>query len=204
MTYQCAMQFSPPQRGGRTRWRLRARIGTLSDSLTGRAAIQLDRYDSAQTYADRAAIATAMLMLLSAFLAFAALRLFLARPLRRLVREVGAVAGGDYNSPIEPAGPREVASIAVAAEQLRVGMLRHSSELVAAQERLSAAAERDRLVADLQQGATARLSLLGIQLSSLATRHPSAQADLLPLVGETDQVMRSLRDAIFAVNPPPP
>lgn len=137
------------------------------------------------------------MLLAAALAAAAALRLLLTAPLRRLVRQVSAVATGDHTTPIEPVGPREVASIAHAAEQMRAGLLRNSAELVAAQDQLSVAVERDRLVLDLQQGTTTQLSLLAVNLSGLAARHPTARAELLAQVGETDRVLRSLRQSIF-------
>ena len=90
------------------------------------------------------------MVLLAAALALASLRYLLARPLRRLVRQMSAVADGEYRTPIDAAGTREVASIARAAEQMRAGLVRYSEDVVAAQDQLSITFERDRLAAELQ------------------------------------------------------
>jgi CHASE3 domain sensor protein len=181
---------------------LRSKIDVLSASLTALVAVQLKRFDNAQRDADRASVATAVLVLFATALGLAALYFLLTRPLRRLVTDVEAVAAGDYEKAIEPAGPREVASIATAAEQMRAAMVRNSAELVAAQERLSVATERDRLAAGLQQGTTARVSMLAVQLTGLASRHPRAGAELMALVDETDLVLRDLRVMIYTAARP--
>jgi signal transduction histidine kinase len=78
-------------------------------------------------------------------------------------------------------------------------MMRSSRQLLAANEELSARAERDRMAANLHDLTIQRIFRLGLSLSSFAAREPRVAARVEPMVDETDHIIRELRGVIYAL-----
>ncbi len=121
----------------------------------------------------------------------------LVRPTRRLVDDVSAIAGGDYDRPVSSDGPKELRDIAEAVEAMRASTLRYGDELAESQHRLARRTEQDRLSADLHDLIVQRVFGVGLRLESAAQRHPQLADTLRPLVDDTDEIIRELRSVIF-------
>jgi CHASE3 domain sensor protein len=175
---------------------LRAEVDGLVDDEVGRLADAQDRVDAAMVVA--VVLATFALICTMALLRFA-----LTRPLGRLTDQLTAVASGDYRRSIDPGGPEEVRHIAEAAETMRISVLDRSAELVGAQHELSVQAERRRVAADLHDTTIQRLFGLGLRLSALTSQRPELVGTLGSLIDEADEIIRELRQLIFAMEERP-
>lgn len=176
---------------------LRSRMADLTERVTQLIRSALRSFSSAQTLADVVTAVTVALALLAGALALPVTRRVLTRPLERLLAQLERVGGGDYSQAIEPGGAGELVAMAQSAEQMRRSLLRHSDELVRAQEALTLRNERDRLAADLHDRSIQRLFALGLSLTSLANRNPELAPILMQLIDETDRGIRELRGIIF-------
>jgi len=114
----------------------------------------------------------------------------LTRPVSRLVREVRAVADGDYDQTIGRAGPREIAEVSAAVEDMRDSLRAAVNRLVDAELR----DEQARIAADLHDRVIQRVFGLGLGLTSASVH---GRRDLTPFIDETDGIIRDLRESIF-------
>nr|WP_294696124.1 CHASE3 domain-containing protein [uncultured Friedmanniella sp.] len=127
-----------------------------------------------------------------------------AQPLARLVEQLTAVAGGKTDQKITVTGPREVRTIAAAAETMRTSLQRNAQALAAAQHRIGAFAEQERMAAHLRDHTMQRLYGLSLSLVQLGGIHPGLSQRVAPLIAETDAITRELRGVIFPELSEPP
>ncbi|QSE85510.1 CHASE3 domain-containing protein [Rhodococcus koreensis] len=127
-------------------------------------------------------------------------RRLLTRPIDRLLADISAVAGGDYEREMNTDGPREVAIIAGAVDTMRTSLLAQNTQIIAAERARARHDEQSRMAADLHDVTLQRVFGLGLALTSLGVRHPRLSADLDPLIDETDSIVRGLRAVIFDLN----
>jgi CHASE3 domain sensor protein len=175
---------------------LRAEVDGLVDDEVAHLADAQDRVDGAMVVA--VVLATFALIFTMALLRFA-----LTRPLAQLTGQLEAVAAGDYRRHIDPGGPEEVRLIAEAAETMRISVVDRSAELVGAQHELSVHTERQRVASDLHDTTIQRLFGLGLRLSALASQRPELAGTLGSLIDEADEIIRELRQMIFAMEEKP-
>ena len=173
---------------------LRSALGAVRDRINDLSGQQIQKIESSQRLANIAQIAAGCALVLVLGSAIALFQRQLTRPVNNLVREVRAVAAGDYNQQIRPAGPREIADIAKAVETLR-DSLHTYADRIADTERYE---EQARIATDLHDRIIQRVFRLGLSLSS-ATARP--RPDLQPLIEETDEIIRDLREVIFNMTP---
>jgi signal transduction histidine kinase len=124
---------------------------------------------------------------------------WLNRPLQRLVTQIATVGAGDHDQHITPAGPTELVIIADSVERLRHNIVDGTRVLLDAEHQLTLRREQDRMATDLHDLTIQRVFGLGLALSSLIRRHPQLEADLTPLIAETDHTIRELRTVIFDI-----
>ncbi|MBB2988628.1 signal transduction histidine kinase [Mycolicibacterium iranicum] len=117
----------------------------------------------------------------------------LTRPVNTLVETVKTVADGDYDEPIQREGPREIAAIAEAVEEMRDSLRASTERLVDSELR----DEQARIAADLHDRVIQQVFGLGLGLTSAATRR---NPDLEPFIDETDVIIRDLREVVFNLN----
>jgi signal transduction histidine kinase len=152
---------------------------------------QLDRVSEAQKLANTIQVIAVSLLAVVIVATVIALQRTLTRPVNKLLLDVHSVAEGNYDQPIGRRGPREIASIADAAETMRDNLHSSTTRLVDAERR----DEQTRLASDLHDRTIQRVFALGLGLSSAASR--PGRPDLSPLITETDEIIRDLRDVIF-------
>ena len=114
----------------------------------------------------------------------------LVRPLNTLVAEVRTVADGNYDQPISLAGPREIAELSEAVEEMRENLRASTVQLLDSERR----SEQARIAADVHDRIIQRVFGLGLGLTSAAARR---NPDLQPFIDETDEIIRDLREVIF-------
>lgn len=154
----------------------------------GRA--QLQRITAAQKTANIIQIAGAAVLALVVIGALVAVRRCLTRPVNVLLREVKTVAEGLYDQPIQRAGPREIAQLSEAVEQMRESLRASTGRLVDAELR----DEQSRIAADLHGRVIQRVFSLGLSITSASARR---KPELQPLIAETDAIIRDLREVVF-------
>jgi signal transduction histidine kinase len=176
---------------------LRGRLVALEARTTALFGTQLSVIGRAQATANAVTIAAVALALAVAASGAMIFRRRFSRPLNRLLAQVQTVADGDYEAPITPAGPRELAIIAGSVDRMRESIVEHGRELVAAQRELTLREEHDRLATDLHDLTIQRVFALGLSLTSISRRQPDTAAALAPLVAETDRIIREVRSVIF-------
>lgn len=164
---------------------------------------EVARLSDAQGRMDAAMVVAVVLATFALISTMALLRFALTRPLRRLSDQLEAVAAGDYRRRIDGGGPEEVRMIAEAAETMRISVVDRSTELVGAQHELSVHTERQRVAADLHDTTIQRLFGLGLRLSALASQRPELAGTLGSLIDEADEIIRELRQLIFAMEERP-
>ncbi|MBV9090344.1 MAG: CHASE3 domain-containing protein [Mycobacteriaceae bacterium] len=181
-----AMTLTGKQQFDQLRVQLRA-LDTRTHELIAQ---QIDRIHAAQRLANIIQIAAAgvLFAVVGGFIAL--LQRVLTRPVNSLVRDVRAVADGNYDRPIQVGGPYEIAVVADAAETMR-DRLRTSTTRLLEAERVD---EQARLAADLHGRTIQRVFGLGLGLTSAAARR---SPDLTPFITETDEIIRDLRQVIF-------
>jgi CHASE3 domain sensor protein len=178
---------------------LRSRLADLTGELNRQITVELAVFDHAQSDANTFVLAALLMAVLGSIIIVLLVWRLVTRPLSHFVRQVQAVADGAYDQEIDRRGPHEVSVIAGAVEKMRSNMMRGSRQLLAANEELSARAERDRMAADLHDLTIQRVFRLGLSLSSFAAREPTVAGRVEPLVAETDHIIRELRGVIFAL-----
>jgi signal transduction histidine kinase len=152
---------------------------------------QLDRVSEAQKLANTIQVVAISLLAIVIVATVIVLQRVLTRPVNKLLLDVHSVAEGDYDQPITRRGPREIALIADAAETMRNNLHTSTARLVDAERR----DEQTRLASDLHDRTIQRVFALGLGLSSAASR--PGRPDLRPLITETDEIIRDLREVIF-------
>lgn len=126
-----------------------------------------------------------------------------AQPLARLEQQLTAVASGETDQKITVAGPREVRTIAAAAETMRTGLQHNAEALAAAQHRIGAFSEQERMAEHLCDHTMQRLYALSLSLIQLGGTHPGLTQRIAPLIAESDAITRDLRSVIFPELPEP-
>lgn len=179
---------------------LRARLAGLRARTAHLVAAELAAVRVRQTAANIVAAVVLALALLVAALSIPFLRRRIIRPLGALVGRLRTVAEGDYERGIElDDGPEELRTIARAAEQMRDGVVRGSAALADAQSEITVRDERDRLAADLHDHTIQRLFALGLSLSAATSRNPELAPVLVPMIEESDGIIRELRGFIYGI-----
>jgi CHASE3 domain sensor protein len=171
---------------------LRTRLSALevkTGELIGR---QLDRVHAAQRLANIAEGTAALLLVAVASISVWLFHRVLTRPGDRVLRDVTAVAEGDYDRAIRSAGLREIALLADAAETMRDSLRTGTMRLLGAERR----DEQARIAANLHDRIIQRMFALGLGLTSAAQRSP----DLTPFVDETNRILADLREVVFNLN----
>jgi signal transduction histidine kinase len=174
------------------------------DAVTARAdalaRAKLNVITAAQRAASIVSIVIVVMALVVAFAAPLILRRILERPLSTLMGELETVSRDMEAATITPCGPQELQAIAAAAEKMRAGLVRNAIDLVEAERRLTLAAERDRVAADLHDHTIQQIFGMGLALSATATRAaPAVRADLERLIDDSDQIIRKLRRIILDI-----
>ncbi|QNN51867.1 CHASE3 domain-containing protein [Nocardioides mesophilus] len=191
-------------RGGKQLFdQLSSRLELLQSHVRGLYRSQVQDIAAAQALANTVtglAVITAAVVALGSVLL---LRWRLTRPLTRLLDDVQAVAGGDYDRPVVTAAPTEFAAVAEAVDEMRDSILTEAARLDQAQQEHVLRDERDRVAADLHDLVIQRLFALGLTMTSQAARDPRSAATLQPLVEETDRIIRELRGVIFGIRRKP-
>lgn len=172
---------------------LRQQLRTLAAYTDGMAASQLQRIQAAQNVANTIQIIGAGLLLAVVVGALIAVQRFLTNPVNALLRDVRRVADGDYDQPIVPAGPREIAKISEAVEEMRESLRTSIDRLVDGELR----DEQARIAADLHDRVIQRVFGLGLGLTSASSRR---NPELEPFIDETDAIIHDLREVIFNLN----
>jgi signal transduction histidine kinase len=180
---------------------LRARLAAIESRTATLTAAQVGRVTAAQRLANTMAAASVILALVVGAGSVVLMRRRVSQPLNRLLVQVGTVADGDYEHPIDPAGPQELRVIADAVDRMRKNMLSSSEQLVEAQNRITLINEHDRIAAYLHDLTIQRIFALGLMLQSTVGRQPALAGELNPLIDETDRIIRELRGVIFGITP---
>lgn len=179
---------------------LRAHLAVLRARSADLVAGELDAVNLRQTVANVVAAVALALALSVGALSVPFLRRTIIRPLEALVARLRTVADGHYERPIDlEQGPLELRTIANAAEQMRDGVVRGSAALAEAQKELSLRDERDRIAADLHDHTIQRLFALGLSLSAATSRDPELAPALVPMIEESDGIIRELRGFIYGI-----
>lgn len=171
------------------RLRMRALAADV-DELIDR---QLEQIRDAQRAANIAQLTAASVALVTIIVALALTQRLLHRPLATLVDEVREISIGDYDAPIQHAGPREIAEVSDAVERMRENLRASTLRLVNSERR----DEQARIAADLHDRIIQRVFALGLGLTSASARK---SLDLEPFIDETDEIIRDLREVIFNLN----
>lgn len=154
---------------------------------------QLEQIRDAQRAANIAQLTAASVALVTIIVALALTQRVLHRPLATLVDEVREISNGDYDAPIQHAGPREIAEVSDAVERMRENLRASTLRLVNSERR----DEQARIAADLHDRIIQRVFALGLGLTSASARKC---LDLEPFIDETDEIIRDLREVIFNLN----
>lgn len=178
---------------------VRARLADLTGQLNRQITAELAVFDDAQSDANAFVLAALLMAVLGSIIIALLVWRLINRPLGHFLGQVQAVADGAYDQQIDRRGPQEISVVAGAVEKMRSNMMRSSRQLLAANEELSARAERDRMAADLHDLTIQRVFRLGLSLSSFAAREPRVAGRVQSMVAETDHIIRELRGVIFAL-----
>jgi len=173
--------------------KLREQYRALSSYIDKIIAEQLQRIGESQHMANIVQYSAAVVLALAIAGAIIVVHQFLSKPVRTLVHDVRAVADGDYDQPIARSGPRELADLSAAVEEMRDSLRAATGRLVDVELR----EEQARIAADLHDRVIQRVFGLGLGLTSAAAR---GHRELAPYIDETDGIIRDLRESIFNLN----
>lgn len=173
--------------------KLRVQYRALSSTISKMIEEQLRRVGESQHMANIVQYSAAVVLALAIAGAIVAVHQLLSKPVRTLVRDVRAVADGDYDQPIVRSGPRELADLSEAVEEMRDSLRAATGRLVDVELR----EEQARIAADLHDRVIQRVFGLGLGLTSVAAR---GNRELAPYIDETDGIIRDLRESIFNLN----
>lgn len=172
----------------------RTRLRALSDYIDNDMAThQLERIHAAQRIPNIIQVGGAVVLLVVLAGKLVLIQRLLNRPLTALVKEVKAVADGDYDEPIRRKGPKEIAEVSAAVEEMRERLRANAIWLADAHRRV----EQARIAADLQGRIIQGVSDLALGLTSASARH---RVDLEPFVRDSDKIIRDLGEVIFNLN----
>ncbi len=173
--------------------RLRGQLRMLGAHTTAMAEAEVQHVAVAQKTANIIQGVGAGVLILVVIGVLVGLQRLLTRPVNTLVGEVKTVADGDYDQPIHRAGPREIAELSDAVEQMRTSLRASTERLIEGELR----EEQARIAADLHDRVIQRVFGLGLALTSASARR---NPDLEPFIDETDTIIRDLREVIFNLN----
>lgn len=173
--------------------KLRVQYRALSSTISKMIEEQLRRVGESQHMANIVQYSAAVVLAMAIAGAVVAVHQLLSKPVRTLVRDVRAVADGDYDQPIVRSGPRELADLSEAVEEMRDSLRAATGRLVDVELR----EEQARIAADLHDRVIQRVFGLGLGLTSAAAR---GNRELAPYIDETDGIIRDLRESIFNLN----
>ncbi len=179
--------------------RVRAATNTLQHHLGDIIAVEVNAAADAQSSANIAAVVTVASSVLIGAAAIVVYRRSVARPLARLLGQVGTVAAGHLDQPVEASGPAELATIARSVESMRQRILADTTTSAALSEQLAVRAESDRIARDLHDVVIQRLFAAGLRLLALGSHHPEVAAESRELVDDLDASIRELRAVIFGL-----
>jgi signal transduction histidine kinase len=179
--------------------RVRTATTALQHHLGDVIAAEVNTAADAQSAANLAAAATVASSLLIGATAIVVYRRSVARPLARLLDQVGMVAAGHLDQPVEAGGPAELATIARSVESMRQRILADTATSAVLNERLAVRAEGDRIARDLHDVVIQRLFAAGLHLLALGGHHPEVAAESRELVDDLDACIRELRAVIFGL-----
>jgi signal transduction histidine kinase len=178
---------------------LRDRLAALDEHVNARVTAEAGRARTAQGLANWVVAAAMVLALLVTIVSVFVLRRAFTRPLSRLVRQVGTVAAGDLDQPVEASGPAELAAVARAVDAMRTRILDDMAAAGQAREQIAMYAEGDRIARDLHDLVIQRLFAAGMRLESAAARQPELARIARETIDELDKSIRELRTVIFGL-----
>lgn len=188
-------QFDAMTLSGKRRFdQLRARLSALEVRTHELITQQIHRIHSTQRLANIAQGTAALLLLAVVVISVGLLHRLVTQPVNRVLRDITAVAEGDYDRAIRSAGLREIAVLAGAAETMRDNLRTSTTRLLEAERR----DEQTRMAADLHDRTIRRVYALGLGLTSAGQRR---SPDLMPFVDETDSIIADLREIVFNLSP---
>ena len=103
------------------------------------------------------------------------------------------VAEGQLERPVHVIGPREIESVAEAAERMRRALRQHADDEVIGAEREARLQESERIAVQLQETVVTRLFATGMAVLSVINRSPQLAGSLRGVVDELDAVGQELR-----------
>ncbi len=168
---------------------LRARTSALNDRANELIDEQFDQIRDARQRATIAQIAAALLLVAGVIAADWLLRRTLTRPVESVLQDVTAVAGGDYDRPINSVGMREITVLADAAETMRNSMRNQTAALEEANEKNERARRSKEIQANLLlelRGETELAAACGIIVSRTAQALEAKHGALYLLQTSTD------------------
>jgi signal transduction histidine kinase len=132
--------------------RIRALMGSFQAYLSAQHRQAVSQLQASAGVLDVTGIVSAVALILVLVALGIALRAAAIRPLTRLAGDARQVASGDFDHDVDPAGPREVHTLAVDMNQMRQRILRELSAVRAAHAALEARArDLERSNAELEQ-----------------------------------------------------
>ncbi len=179
--------------------RVRTALGGLQHHIGDQIGTEVNAVSDAQAAANIVAAATIAAAVLVVVATVAVYRRAIARPLARLLGQVGTVAAGHLDQPVEASGPAELATIGTGVEAMRARIIADTTEAARLSEQLAVRAESDRIARDLHDVVIQRLFAAGLRLLALGSHHPEATAETRELVEELDASIRELRAVIFGL-----
>lgn len=178
---------------------VRTSLANLQHYIGDRIAAKVNAVSDAQTTANIVAAATVVAAVLVALVTVAVYRRTIARPFARLLDQVGTVAAGHLDQPVEASGPDELATIGTSVEAMRARILADTKTSAALSEQLAVRAESDRIARDLHDVVIQRLFAAGLRLLALGSHHPQVATESRELVDDLDASIRELRAVIFGL-----
>ena len=176
---------------------LRQRLSGVAQRIDQLTQARLAEVLAAQSRANLATALAALVAIgMAGWSAFAFPRMA-TRPIAGLLRELDQVASGDTSRHITATGPSEVRAIARAAETMRTALVSSSTALAAAQQKVGAAGERERMARQVGDNTLHRLYALTLGLSMLRVSRPQLDGSVRPLVDQADAIAQELRGIIY-------
>lgn len=179
---------------------LRERLTDLDGWTVDQTTRQLAVIAADRTVFNAVAITTVAVAILAGLAFLPVTRRLFIRPLDDLVTQVGVVSNGEYHHAIEPVGSAELDQLAGSVERMRESIVHGGDELLRVEAEMARRLEQERMAADLHDMTIQRVFALGLALVSMGRRWPQLEAELMPLVSDTDETIRELRTMIFQMS----